>query len=276
MIERCRDSFPVNRMCRLLKVSSSGYYAWRKRPPSARTVANQRLVKKIRHLHDESQGVMGSPRMWEELQYQGERCGLNRVARLMKQHNIVGIPSRQQWKRRRSSQRPNHVRNHLERDFTAKQPGTRWVTDITYIRTGEGWLYLTVVVDLYCGSVIGWSMSHRMDKQLVIQAVLMALWQKKNKLPVILHSDRGSQFTSHEYQQFLSGHNITCSMSAVGSCYDNAAAESFFGLLKRERVNRKHYLTRADARADVFDYIEMFYNKRKRRKLENVRQSTLN
>ncbi|PLW66538.1 IS3 family transposase, partial [Pseudohalioglobus lutimaris] len=131
----------------------------------------------------------------------------------------------------------------------------------------EGWLYLTVVVDLFCGQVVGWSMSGRMDRQLVIQAVLMALWQRKSKEQVVLHSDRGSQFTSHEYQQFLVGHNITCSMSAVGSCYDNAAAESFFGLLKRERVNRRRYATRSEARADVFEYIELTYNPRKRRKL---------
>ena len=150
------------------------------------------------------------------------------------------------------------------------------MTDITYIRTGEGWLYLTVVVDLYCGQVVGWSMSHRMDRQLVIQAVLMALWQKKNKAPVVLHPDRGSQLTNDEYQQFLAGHNITCSMSAVGSCYDNAAAESFFGVLKRERVNRRRYVTRAEARSDIFDYIELYYNPRKRRKLGVTDQTALN
>lgn len=166
--------------------------------------------------------------------------------------------------------------NHLERDFSSNPPGKKWVTDITYIRTGEGWLYLTVVVDLYCGQVVGWSMSQCMDRQLVIQAVLMALWQKKGKSQVVLHSDRGTQFTSHEYQRFLAGHNIICSMSAVGSCYDNAAAESFFGLLKRERVSRRKYVSRAEARSDVFDYIEMTHNPRKRRKLEQLRQNALN
>ena len=133
-----------------------------------------------------------------------------------------------------------------------------------------------MVVDLYHGLVVGWSMSHRMEKQLVIQAVLMALWQKSTKDPVILHSDRGSKFTSHEYQHFLNDHNVICSMSAVGSCYDNAAAESFFGLLKRERVNRRRYVTRADARADIFDYIERFYNQRKKRKLVETHQAALN
>lgn len=180
------------------------------------------------------------------------------------------------WRKRKPTLRPDNIQNHLERDFSASESDTKWVTDITYIRTGEGWLYLAVVVDLFCGQVVGWSMSQRMDRQLVIRAVLMALWKKKSKNPVVLHSDRGSQFTSHEYQQFLAGHNITCSMSAVGSCYDNAAAESFFGLLKRERVNRRRYVTRADARADVFEYIEVFYNPRKRRKLEQLHQTALN
>lgn len=276
MIERCRGAFPVSKMCTLLKVSPSGYYDWRNREPSARQLDNMRLLKKIRHLHVESDGVHGSPRIWDDLRYEGETCSLNRVARLMKNDNLMGIPARRRWKRRTSEPRPDHIVNHLERDFAAGRADTKWVTDITYIRTGEGWLYLAVVVDLYCGQVIGWSMSQRMDRQLVIQAVLMALWQKKSKEPVVLHSDSGSQFTSEEYQQFLAGHNITCSMSAVGSCYDNAAAESFFGVLKRERVNRRRYVTRAEARADVFDYIELFHNPRKRRKLDAPDQTALN
>ena len=276
MIERCRGTYPVNMMCRLLKVSASGYYDWRCRPPSELTLDNQRLVKRINALHEDSDGVHGSPRIWEDLRYEGETCSLNRVARLMKEHDIQGIPAARKWRKRKSEQRPDNIRNHLERDFSADDPDTKWVTDITYIRTGEGWLYLTVVVDLFCGQVVGWSMSGRMDRQLVIQAVLMALWQRKSKEQVVLHSDRGSQFTSHEYQQFLVGHNITCSMSAVGSCYDNAAAESFFGLLKRERVNRRRYATRSEARADVFEYIELTYNPRKRRKLTQLSQTALN
>lgn len=276
MIERCREAYPVNMMCRLLKVSSGGYYDWRHRPLSRQAQDNQRLLGKVRALHEESDGVHGSPRIWEDLRYDGEICSLNRVAKLMRDNNIHGIPAVRKWRKRQPTLRPDNIQNHLERDFSSSTSGTKWVTDITYIRTGEGWLYLAVVVDLFCGQVVGWSMSHRMDRQLVIQAVLMALWQKKSKNPVVLHSDRGSQFTSHEYQQFLAGHNITCSMSAVGSCYDNAAAESFFGLLKRERVNRRRYATRADARADVFEYIEVFYNPRKRRKLEQLHQTALN
>ncbi len=194
----------------------------------------------------------------------------------MQTNAIVGIPAGKQWRRRKSSKRPDSVTNHLERDFTAAISNAKWVTDITYIRTGEGWLYLAVIIDLHHGLVVGWSMSHWMEKQRVIQAVLMALWQKQDASPVILHSDRGSQYTSHEYQLFLKEHRITCSMSAIGSCYDNAAAESFFGVLKRERVNRRRYITRTEARADIFDYIENFYNQRKRRKLEKTTLTTLN
>ena len=278
MIERCREAFPITMMCRLLKVSCSGYYDWRTRHPSRRAQDNSRLLRRIHTLHAESDGVFGSPRMFDELRYKGETCSLNRVARLMQTAGLVGIPAKTQWRKKPSGTRPDHVNNHLQRDFTAEQENTKWVTDITYIPTGEGWLYLAVVIDLYSSLVIGWSMSQRMEKQLVVQAVLMALWQKKSAGSVILHSDRGAQYTSHEYQQFLSDHSIVSSMSAVGSCYDNAAAESFFGILKRERVNRKRYLTRAEARSDIFDYIERFYNQRKQRRLNsgNIRHSALN
>lgn len=278
MIERCRDAFPITMMCRLLKVSNSGYYDWRARHPSNRAQDNSRLLRRIHTLHTESNGVFGSPRMLDELHIEGETCSLNRVARLMKSASLIGIPARSQWRKKPSGVRPDHVTNHLQRDFTSQQANTKWVTDITYIRTAEGWLYLAVVIDLYSNVVIGWSMSQRMEKQLVVQAVLMALWQKQSAGNVILHSDRGSQYTSHEYQLFLSTHGIVSSMSAVGSCYDNAAAESFFGLLKRERVNRRRYMTRAEARSDIFDYIERFYNQRKIRQLNNgnIHQSTLN
>jgi len=263
-------------MCRLLKVSTSGFYEWRSRKPGKRQQDNTRLLKKVRHIHKDSDGVFGSPRIYEELRYDGETCSLNRVARLMQSNAMAGIPSKRQWRKRKPSMRPDDITNHLNRDFAATEANMKWVTDITYVRTGEGWLYLAVIIDLYDGQVIGWSMSSRMKKQLVIQAVLMALWRKQDKVSVILHSDRGSQYTSHEYQQFLKDHRIVSSMSAVGSCYDNAVAESFFGVLKRERVNRRHYVTRSEARADIFDYIETFYNRRKRRKLGKTDQTTLN
>jgi len=278
MIERCRGSFPVTMMCRLMKVSSTGYYDWRTRKPSSQAQANSRLLRKIKSIHQESDGVFGSPRVWDELRYQGETCSLNRIARIMKRAAIKGIPAKRQWSRKKSNIRPSDITNHLERNFNADAPDVKWVTDITYIRTGEGWLYLAVIIDLYSRKVIGWSMSHKMEKELVIQAVLMAIWQKGHQETVILHSDRGSQYTSHEYQYFLKTHGIVSSMSAVGSCYDNAAAESFFGVLKRERVNRRRYITRAEARSDIFDYIERFYNQRKERKLTRsiTNQITLN
>ena len=275
MIERCRSAFPIQLMCRCLNVSPSGYYGWRERAPSARHRANARLLKKIREIHTASDGVFGSPRVLDELRYQGEECGKHRVARLMHEDGLHGIPQRRRWRKKSSGQRPIGIANHLDRTFTANEPNTKWVTDITYIRTGEQWLYLAVVMDLHSKVIVGWSMSHRQDRQLVLQAVLMAVWQRTSRAPVILHSDRGTQFTSEEYQQFLKGHGLICSMSAVGSCADNAAVEGFFGMLKRERVNRRWYVTRAEARADIFDYIERFYNPRRRRQLTQVSGSAL-
>ena len=275
MVERCRDAFPVKMMCRHLGISSSGYYDWRDRKPSRHAIDNERLLSRIQALHADSDGVMGAPRIWEDLRYEGETCGLNRVARLMQVNDLKGIPQKRRWKKKSSGQRPSDINNHLERDFNAEQANTKWVTDITYIRTAENWLYLCVVIDLFSGIVVGWSMSHRQTRDLVIQAVLMALWQRQDHEPVILHSDRGCQFTSDEYQRFLKGHNLICSMSDVGSCADNAAAEGFFGLLKRERVHRRQYLTRAEARADIFDYIERFHNPRRKRKLAALKQEQL-
>jgi putative transposase len=277
MIERCREAYPVRMMCRCLRVSPSGYYGWRERPLSHRARENHRLRERIRALHGESDGVLGAPRIWEDLREEGEQCSLNRVARLMRMDKIQGIPCKKRYRRKPSGSRPSNVENHLARDFAADEPNTKWVTDITYIRIAGGqWLYLCVVVDLYSGLVVGWSMSRCQNRQLVLQAVLMALWQRESRQPVILHSDRGCQFTSDEYQRFLKGHNLTCSMSSVGSCADNAAAEGFFGMLKRERVNRCRYETHAEARTDIFDYIERFYNPRRKRKLEALTRKKSN
>lgn len=275
MIERCRETFPIRMMCRCLKASPSGYYEWRERPPSARAVDNQRLLGRIEAMHVESDGVLGAGRIWEDLRYGGETCSLNRVARLMHTQGLRGIPQKKRWKKKAPEKRPFGIENHLERDFSAKESNTKWVTDITYIETGEGWLYLSGVKDLHNDIIVGWSMSYRQTRDLVLQSVLMALWQRKDRSPVILHSDRGCQFTSGEYQRFLKGHNLIQSMSAVGSCADNASMEGFFGMLKRERVNRRIYQTRAEARADVFDYIERFYNPRCRRRLEVAKQQEL-
>lgn len=273
MIERCREAFPIRLMCRCLRVSVSGFYTGATRSPSRRAQENARLLSRICHLHTESDGVSGSPRIWEDLRYAGERCGCHRVARLMRRAGIQGVPQRRRWRRKLAGVRPAGPQNHLERDFTATTPNTKWVTDITDIRTAEHWLYVCVVLDLYSGLVVGWSMSPQQDRQLVVQAVLMALWQRSDRTPVMLHSDRGCQFTSEEYQRFLAAHQVTCSMSAVGSCADNAAAESFFGRLKRERVNRRQYRTRAEARADIFDDIERWHNPRQRRRLTIQQQA---
>ena len=208
MIERCRDAFPVRMMCRCLKVSPSGYYDWRDRPLSARAVENERLLVRIRSLHTESDGVLGAQRIWDDLRHEGEDCGLNRVARLMQANDIRGIPQKRRWGKKPSGQRPDGILNHLERKFQAEEPNTKWVTDITYIDTDEGWLYLSAVKDLYSGMIVGWSMAANQTRELVLQAVLMALWQREGRSPVILHSDRGCQFTSGEYQRFLKGHNL--------------------------------------------------------------------
>jgi putative transposase len=193
----------------------------------------------------------------------------------MRRAGLQGVPQRRQWWKKPAGACPSGTRNHLDRNFSAAAPNTKWVTDITYIRTAEHWLYLCSVLDVYSGLVVGWSMSPHQDRQLVVHAVLMALWQRLARTPVILHSDRGCQFTSEEYQRFLEAHQVICSMSAVSSCADNAAAESFFGVLKRERVNRQHYRSRAEARADIFDYIERCHNPRQRRRLEMQKREQL-
>ncbi len=255
-------------MCRCLKVSASGYYAWSKGDESARQRENRRLLGRIREIHQDSQGVIGAPRMHEDLSHEGETASLNRIARLMAAHGIQGWPRRKGRRaQRRPSQRPARVINHLKRQFTALEPERKWVTDITQINTREGKLYVCVVLDLYSRQVIGWSMHHRQDRQMVIRAVQMALWQRQGSGPVIVHSDRGCQFTSDDYQRFLKANALVCSMSAVGHCADNAACEGFFGMLKRERVYRRSYPTLEVAKADVFDYIERFYNPRMRRRV---------
>lgn len=255
-------------MCRCLKASTSGFHAWSKRPASARATDNRRLLVRIREHHAASDGVMGMPRMHEQLRYEGETASPNRVARLMAQDNLFGIPQRRAWRKKRSGVRPMYVRNHLERDFAASEPNTKWVTDITYIHTAEGWLYLCIVLDLFGHKIVGWSMSGVQDRHLVLKAVMMACWQRTDREFVVLHSDRGTQFTSSDYQRFLADHRITSSMSEVGHCGDNAAAEGFFGMLKRERVHRRRYLSLVDARSDVFDYIERFHNPRMQRRLD--------
>lgn len=267
MIRRCRNEYPVRLMCRCLQVSPSGYYAWEGRIPSPRAQENVRLLSRIRQIHEDSRGVIGAPRMYEDLLDEGEQVSLNRVARLMAADGLQGWPRRKRRSFGRPTTRPVGVRNLLERDFTALEPERKWVTDITEIATQEGKLFLCVVLDLYSKLVIGWSMHHRQDRHMVIRAAEMAVWQRQGGWSVILHSDRGCQFVSGDYQRFLSRNTLICSMSAVGHCGDNAACEGFFGMLKRERVGHQLYRTRDEARADMFDYIERFHNPRMRRRV---------
>src|SRR5690606_24285164 len=225
-----------------LRVSASGYYDWSKRLPSARERDNQRLLGRIRELHEDSRGTLGAGRMHEDLAEEGETASLNRVARLMATDGLQGWPRpKRRGQRGKPALTPPGVRNLLERDFTALEPETRWVTDITELKTRQGKLYLCIVLDLFDQRVVGWSMHHRQDRQMVIRAVQMAVWQRQGSHPVILHSDRGSQFRSGDYQRYLTANGLVCSMSAVGHCGDNAACEGFFGLLKRERVYRMTY-----------------------------------
>jgi putative transposase len=211
---------------------------------------------------------MGAPRIHEDLTDEGETASLNRIARLMARHGIQGWPrKKRRGPRGRPGLSPPGVRNLLERDFTALEPETKWVTDITEIMTDEGKLFVCVVLDLFSNLVVGWSMHHRQDRQMVMRAVEMAIWQRQGGWSVILHSDRGCQFRSGDYQRLLSRNTLLCSMSAVGHCGDNAACEGFFGMLKREWIYRTRYRTLDAAKADVFHYIERFHNPRMRRRV---------
>jgi putative transposase len=263
-IEDHRDEFPVARMCQGLAVSSSGYYAWCKRPPSAREMANQELFNKIVIVYNENHGVYGSPRIYRELDDQGVACSENRVAHLMR---LRGLQAKQ-TKRFRTTTKRNKAHpvapNLLKRDFAADRPDQKWLADLTYIATLEGWLYLAAILDLYTRRVVGWAMSDRMTSDLTIAALEMALLQRQPDADLIHHSDQGSQYTDRKYQALLKDHNIRASMNSSGSWYDNAPMESFFGTLKSELVHHSVYHTRDEAKTDVFYYIESFYNRRRR------------
>ncbi len=263
-IDRRRNRYPVRMMCGLLSVSRSGYYAWRGRPESPRAKRDRALMPKIRRAHARSKGVYGSPRVHAELAADGVRVGRHKVARLMRLARLRGCPKR---RFRVTTQRdPSHpvAKNLLKRNFSADAPNQRWAADITYISTHQGWLYLAVVMDLYSRRIVGWSMSRWMSRRIVLAALRMAIDARQPEGALIHHSDRGGQYTSDDFRDELARHGIECSMSSSGNCYDNAVVESFFGLLKRERVNRVRYRTRDEARADVFDYIEVFYNRKRR------------
>jgi len=264
-IQAHRTEFRLTSMCRVLKVHRSGFYAWLRDPLSARAKANHELTVKIREFHDQSMGIYGSPRIFRDLIGAGLACGENRVARLMRK---AGIKSVRGYKRHRYKVgKPAQVApNLLQRQFQHDDPDHAWVTDITYIRTHEGWLYLAAVLDLHSRAVVGWSMGSRMQTSLVLDALTMAVWRRKPKESVIIHSDQGSQFGSDEFNRWCKDNRLNPSMSRRGNCWDNAVAESFFSSLKSEQIKNHIYPTRAQAKSEIFDYIEGFYNRVRRHK----------
>ena len=252
-------------MCKVLKVSRSGYYAWRRRVPSAREMADEELLAEIKKIFAASKQTYGSPRVHIELQADGIRVSRKRVARLMRENGLKVARKRKKKVVTTDSDHALPVApNLLNRDFTASRPNEKWVTDISYIRTDAGWLYLAVVMDLFSRCIVGWAMRADLSQALVLSALQMAIDNRQPSPGLLHHSDRGSQYCAHAYRQLQADHGMITSMSRKGNCYDNAAMESFFATLKNERVDRHHYRNRAEARRDIFAYIEGFYNRRRR------------
>ena len=255
--------FPVQVMCAVLGVSRSGYYDWASRPESGRAMADRALAAAIRVTHEASRGRYGSPRVHAELRAHGCRVGRKRIARLMRG---MGLSARRKRRFRRTTDSAHRfpvAPNLLGRDFTAIAPDRVWLADLTYIWTAEGWLYLAVVLDLFSRRVVGWAMAEHLGHELALAALDMAITRRRPAPGLVHHSDRGVQFAAHEYRERLKPHGMLCSMSRKGDCWDNAPMESFFATLKGELVEEHDYLTRDDARADVFQYVEGFYNCRR-------------
>ncbi len=258
------ETFTVGRMCKLLNVSRSGFYAWKKRPESRRSRENRVLENRIRLSHANSHGIYGAPRIHQDLNDDGVRCEKNRVARIMRN---AGIRSRTRKKFKATTNSRHNLpvaQNLLDRDFNAKAPDTAWVGDITYIWTDEGWLYLAVLLDLYNREVLDWSAASRMTRQLAIDALEMALGKRQPEQGLLHHTDRGSQYASADYQKILKERGMICGMSRKGNCHDNAVAESFFGRLKMEWVYHERYHSRSEAIQSLFYYIEVLYNRKRR------------
>ncbi len=258
-VAKHRGAWPVNLLCEALGVSRSGFYAWLVRPPSRRSRADEVLGAQVRQSFVGSDRTYGARRVWHDVLAQGESCGLHRIERLMRLQGLRARP------RRRSLPKDHGIRsaiadNVLDRQFQADAPNQKWVADFTYIWTAEGWLYAAAVLDLYSRRIVGWSMHETMTSQLVADALMMAVWRRGKPVQLLHHSDQGSQYTSEHFQELLREQGITCSMSRAGEVWDNSAMESFFSSLKTEKIATKVYRTRAQARADVFDYIERFYN----------------
>ena len=262
-IHRYREQYAVRMMCRVLGVSRSGYYDWVDRPESARTRRHRALTEKIRQAHQVSRETYGAPRIRKELVETGETVGENTVALLMRRARIVPKTVRK-FRVTTDSRKTTPAPNRLEQQFTAARADERWVSDITFIPTREGWLYLAVILDLFSRAVVGWSMGRRMKSELVTDALRMAMMRRKVRSRLLLHSDQGSQYAAAEYQAMLAEHGIECSMSRKGHCWDNAVAESFFHTLKTELVHHEDYRSRAEAKASIFEYIEVFYNRQRR------------
>jgi putative transposase len=266
-IDHRRQEFPVTLMCQMLEVSRGGYYAWRDRPASARESRRAELTERIRAAHAQSRGTYGSPRVTVELKEHGMSVCENTVARYMRQAGVAATPRKRFVPRTTDPDHPHPLAaNVLARDFAAAAPDRKWAADLTYVWTDEGWLYLSVVIDLFSRRVVGWSMSDDLRARGVADALAMAVERRKPAKDGALlhHSDRGVQYACELYQDLLNEHGITCSMSRSGNCYDNAAAESFFGTLKTELVHRTRYRTKAEARASVFEWIECWYNRKRR------------
>ena len=264
MIEAEKDDYSVAMMCRQLKVSRSGYYAWATREPSLHQQQDDKLVVEIKTAHKDSRGSYGSPRIVRDLKERGFKVGRRRVARLMRDNGITGhVPRR--FRRTTDSKHGLDVAgNVLDREFEVDAPDKVWATDITYIRTWEGWMYLAVVVDLFSRRVVGWSMATHMRTGLVLGALRMALGRRSPRPDLLHHSDRGSQYASHSYRQELDSRGITCSMSRKGDCWDNAVVESFFATLKKDLIHRRPWPSVRGARTAIAEYMEVFYNRKRR------------
>jgi putative transposase len=262
-IAKHRSIWPVAWLCSALDVSRSGFHAWLNRSPSARSRQDEVLVSRIDRSFKSSDRTYGARRVWHDVLAEGLSCGLHRIERLMRE-NGLRARTRRRWLPKDTGERAAVSDNLLDRSFEASAPNLKWLDDFTYIWTAEGWLYVAAVVDLFSRRVVGWAMKAEMTAQLVTDALIMAIWRRGKPDSLLHHSDQGSQYTSEQFQRLMTDHGITCSMSRSGNVWDNAAMESFFSSLKTERTARKVYRTRDDARADVFDYVERFYNPRRR------------
>ena len=263
-IQDHREEHAITTLCRALEVSSSGFYDWLDRPESNRARENRQLVSKITLCHQASKQIYGSPRIHQELVGMGEQVGVNRVARLMSEHGIQSKMAKKFVITTDSKNTMQPAPDRIKRAFDVEMPDKAWVSDTTFIPTRKGWLYLAVIIELYSRQVLGWAMSDRNNAQLVQDALTMAIWRRGKVDSVIVHSDQGSTYASGDYQRLLRENNMLCSMSRKGECLDNAVAESFFGTLKTALVDHEDYRSKDEAKKSLFEYIEVFYNRRRR------------